>query len=137
MSIITPKSFSVASLNLWCFYEWRTRLPTIIKLLQEIKPDILFTQETQRNIALDPRSQIEIINTKLRYPYCIFAPADIKLEQKGIIYKFPVEHGLGVLSKWPITTEVIPLTKSESDKEKRIILQCEIDIDGIKHSLAF
>ena len=129
-------SFIIASLNLWCFSEWDTRLPAIVKLLKEINPDILFTQETQRNIAIDPRNQIEIINAELGYPYHIFAPADIKTTRKDVTYKFPVEHGLGVLSKWPVITETIQLKKSEDDKEKRIILTCEIDMGGVKHLLA-
>ncbi|HBC44347.1 MAG TPA: hypothetical protein DCZ54_02220, partial [Candidatus Vogelbacteria bacterium] len=89
-------TLTLASLNLWCFYDWGIRLPVIVKLLKKVQPDILFTQETQRNIATDPRSQIEIINAELGYPYFIFVPADIKLKQKGEVYEFPVEHGLGI-----------------------------------------
>ena len=127
--------FTLASLNLWCFYDWGIRLPVIVKLLKKVQPDILFTQETQRNIATDPRSQIEIINAELGYPYFIFAPADIKLKQKGEVYEFLVEHGLGILSKWPITTETIQLVKAQDDKEKRITLLCMVDINNTKHTL--
>lgn len=123
-------SIVLASLNLWCFYDWENRLPSIIKLLKEVKPDILFTQETQRNTAIDPRSQIEIINAELGYPYSVFAPADIKHQQKDKTYEYPVEHGLGILSQWPIKTEIIPLTKAEGDKEKRILLKCDAMINN-------
>lgn len=130
-----PKSLVVASLNLWCFYDWEKRFPAIIKLLKEVNPDILVTQETQRNLSIDTRSSIEMINAELGYPHMIFAPADIKLQQKGVIFEHPVEHGLGALSKWPLTHEFIPLTKAIDDKEKRGVLECEIDVLGKKHSI--
>ena len=129
------KSITVVSLNLWRFYDWEKRFPMIIKLLKEINPDIIFTQETQKNIDIDPRNQIEILNKELGYPYTSFSVADIKHIQKGVPLKFPVEHGLGTISRFPITTKIIPLKRVVDDKENRIIVENIVDIDGKKYKL--
>jgi len=100
-------------------------------LLKEINPDVICTQETQRDIAFDSRNQIEIINSELGYPHSNFSIAEIKHTQKGVSLENPIEHGLGILSKFPFEVEVIPLTKDNNDKEQRIIIKCEIDIDGV------
>lgn len=125
------KSITVVSLNLWRFYDWEKRLPNIIKVLKEINPDIICTQETQKNIAIDKRNQIDIINSELGYPYSVFSIADIKHKQKGIALEYPVDHGLGIISKFSFSTEIIKLTKAVDDKEQRIVLKCDIDIEGV------
>lgn len=135
ISTQNKNSIVLASLNLWCFNDWENRLPSIVKLIKEVKPDILFTQETQRNSAIDLRSQIEIINAELGYPHSVFVPVDIKYQRKGEIYEYPVEHGLGILSKWPIKTEIIPLTRGKGDKEKRILLWCDVTINDQIYSM--
>lgn len=137
MSTITRQpSLVLASLNLWRFHEWDIRLPLIVQLLKEVQPDILFTQETQRDVAIDPRSQIEMINTALGYPYCIFLPSDTKSRQKDNGRQLPIEHGLGILSKWPLAVETITLTRAPDDKERRIVALCEVRISGEKYMMA-
>ncbi len=132
----TPKtSITIASLNLWCFYDWEKRLPAIISLLKGIKPDILLTQETQHNLSLDKRNQLEIINAELGYPFVVFAPAYSRDKQKDHVFKHPVPHGLGVLSRFPLSTEIIPLTQAGDGKEPRIILKCNVDIEGKTHTI--
>jgi endonuclease/exonuclease/phosphatase family metal-dependent hydrolase len=129
------KSITVVSLNLWRFYDWEKRLPVIISLLKEINPDIILTQETQKNIDIDPRNQIEILNKELGYPYTDFSVADIKHIQKGVPLKYPVEHGLGTISRFPITTKVITLKRAPEDKENRIVVENTIDIDSKKYKI--
>jgi len=129
------KEISLATLNLWRFYEWETRLPAIVALIKKIDPDIIFLQEAQRNLSIDERNQVEILNAELGYPYSAFAIADMKLHRKGVPFEFPVEHGLGVLSKFPFASEIIPLTKAADDREKRIALKC--DMQAGENRLAF
>jgi endonuclease/exonuclease/phosphatase family metal-dependent hydrolase len=121
------KSITIVSLNLWRFYDWENRFPNIIKLLKEIDPDIICLQETQKNIAIDSRNQVDILNTELKYKYTNFSIADIKNTQKGIPLEYPVDHGLGILSKFPFDSNIIKLTKGLGDKEQRIILNCDIN----------
>lgn len=136
MSIYTKKrSFTIASLNLWRFYDWEKRLPLIISTLKELQPDIIFTQETQRNPAISNMNQIELLNQQLEYSHSQFAVADMKYIQKGVPLEFPVEHGLGILSRFPFSTEIIPLTKAADDKEKRILLSSHFEIGGDIHHL--
>lgn len=119
-------SITIVSLNLWRFYDWEKRFPEIIRVLKEINPDVICTQETQKNIAISPLNQIDILNNELKYPHSDFAVADIKHQQKGEPLKYPVDHGLGILSRFPITTKVLPLTKAVDDKEQRILLNCQV-----------
>lgn len=130
------KSITLVSLNLWRFYDWENRFPSIIKLLKEINPDIIFTQETQLDPAIDQGNQIKIINSELDFPHTNFTVADIKTVRKGVPLKYPVYHGLGIISRFPFETEIIPLTKAGDDKEKRIVLKCDMDIDGKIHTLS-
>ncbi len=129
------KSITIVSLNLWRFYDWEKRLPEIVKQLKEINPDIICLQEVQKNIDLDQRNQVEILNTELKYPHINFSVADIKKIQKGIPLKYPVDHGLGILSQFPFTAEIIPLTKASDDKEKRIVLKCDVDINSKTYTI--
>jgi len=121
-------TIKLVSLNLWRFHDWEKRFPEIIRVIKEIDPDVIFTQETQRDISIDSRNQIEILNAELAYPYTAYEIADIKLTRKGVPLKNPVDHGLGVLSKLPFSSEAIELTKAADDKEKRIVLACKIMI---------
>lgn len=121
-------SLTIASVNLWCFYEWNERSPHLLSLLKEMKPDVVFTQETQQNMEIDSRNQIEMLNAELEYPYSVFEPIEMRSEQKGKVYARPIAHGLGVLSRYPLEKEVVFLTKAEGDKETRGILICRIKI---------
>lgn len=115
------KHIKVASLNLWRFNEWERRLPLIVETIRRINPDIVLLQEVQRDISKDERNQLEILNSNLKFPYTQFSLADIKTTRKGSPLPYPVEHGLGILSKFQFSTQVFNLAKSNGDKEQRIL----------------
>ncbi|MGB8816182.1 MAG: endonuclease/exonuclease/phosphatase family protein [Minisyncoccia bacterium] len=124
------------SLNLWRFYDWEKRLPNIISIINEIKPDIIFTQETQLNISIDQRNQVEILNEFIKYPHTYFAQACVKTTRKGVPLPNPVDHGLGIFSKFPFKPEIIKLKQAVDDKEKRIVVNCDMKIDGEDYTIS-
>lgn len=124
------KTITIASLNLWRFNEWERRLPKIISTIQKLDPDIIFLQEVQKDISFDERNQIDILNDLLKYPHSLFSLADIKTTRKGVPLSNPVDHGLGVLSKFPFDSETILLAKSVGDKGQRILQINNFDIQG-------
>jgi endonuclease/exonuclease/phosphatase family metal-dependent hydrolase len=125
------KPISLASLNLHHFENWKERFPKILELITITSPDIIFTQETQRNPQFDTRNQIEILNETLQYSYSLFSQAEIRTKQKGKDLPFPVEHGLGVMSKYPIKEVVVhTLEREVDDKEKRIAVTYTFSINA-------
>lgn len=133
---MAEKRVKIASLNLWQFNDWEQRVRDIIDLVKKVDPDILLTQETQIDPNFDDRNQIEILNEKLCYPYFLFQPAEVRTQKKGVKLPFPVSHGLGVLSKFPLEFEVLRLTRASDDKENRIILVCSANIEGLYMNFA-
>jgi endonuclease/exonuclease/phosphatase family metal-dependent hydrolase len=91
----------IASLNLWGYNTWEERLPRIIEAIKEISPDIVFFQEVQKNPLFSHINQLDQINEQLKFQYSFFAEACIKTTHKGNLLPYPVNHGLGVLSKIP------------------------------------
>jgi endonuclease/exonuclease/phosphatase family metal-dependent hydrolase len=80
--------------------------------------------------------QIEILNNELNYPYSNFSKAETRTKQKGIELAFPVEHGLGVLSKYPIKNiKVHVLKQNKEDKEKRIAVTYTFSINDREESI--
>ena len=124
------RMIKIASLNLWRFNEWERRLPLIVESIKKVNPDIIFFQEMQTDISFDKRNQLDILNSFLKYPHQMFTLADIKTKRKGVPLSHPVDHGLGVLSKFEFSTDKIMLTKAEDDKEQRILQVNNFNIDG-------
>jgi endonuclease/exonuclease/phosphatase family metal-dependent hydrolase len=124
------RTIKIVSLNLWRFNDWDKRFPSIVSLLKNIDPDIILTQETQRDISFSDKNQLELLNEALQLPYSFYGLADIRTTRKGIPLPHPIENGLGMLSKFPFTSEIIPLEKKDEAKEKRILLKNDISIDG-------
>ncbi len=122
---MSKNTLVIASLNLWGYNKWEERFPRIIETIKEASPDIIFFQEVQRNPLFSDLNQLEIINEQLAYPYSFFGEACIKKTHKGNILPYPVNHGLGILSKFPCTSEIIKLTQGV--KEPRIILKNTLD----------
>lgn len=125
------KSISIASLNLHHFVNWQERYTKIVTLFKENNPDIILTQETQLDPQFENRNQIELLNDHLLYPYINFSPAETRTRQKGEELKFPIEHGLGILSKYPINNvEILHLKQEDESKENRIAVTYSIRIDN-------
>lgn len=130
------KSFSVATLNLHHFTSWEERFPKIVELFKDTNPDIIFTQETQLDRRFSENNQVDLLNTKLDYPYTLFSVAEVRTHQKGKELSVPVEHGLGILSKYPIKeVEVHKLSQEKEDKEKRIAVTYTVSIEGEDFSI--
>jgi endonuclease/exonuclease/phosphatase family metal-dependent hydrolase len=119
------RTIKIASLNLWRYKDWENRKQKIIDLVSKINPDVLFLQESDRDLSKDPECQAEILNRQLKFPHKIFAPSEIE----------PLEYGLAVLSKIPFTSKQIKLTQAPDDKHPRTILVCEFDLDDRKVSI--
>ena len=130
---MNSKVITIASLNLWNFNEWERRLPLIISTIQKANPDIIFFQEVQKDINFNMKNQLGILNESLKYPFSQFSLSGIKTKRKGVILPFPVDHGLGILSKFPFKSESISLTRS-TEKSGNAILQIgNFEIDNKKH----
>ena len=130
------KPFSVATLNLHHFVSWEERFPKIIELFKNTNPDIIFTQETQSDSRFSTKNQVELLNTGLNYPYILFSVAEVRTHQKGETLPSPVEHGLGIISKYPIKeVKVHKLSQEKEDKEKRIAVTYTLSIEGEEFSI--
>lgn len=124
------KNISIATLNLWRYYQWEERQSKIIRLFKDYKSDIIALQEVQINRSFSNKSQAENLAKALDYPHFIFAPTMIKKNQTSKSGKANVKatHGLAVLSKFPILSyESIRLTQHELDPEPRNIVLAKID----------
>lgn len=112
-------------------------MPKILTLLQEVNPDIVLTQETQLDPRFGPLNQVELLNAKLSVPYehILFSKAETRLIQKKVELPFPVDHGLGIMSRYPIKNIFVTnLFQSEGDKEKRIAVACTVIVDNKEHT---
>ncbi len=122
----------ISTLNLWRFNDWESRKDLIFNEILDRNFDIIFFQEAQfdKNINSD-LNQIEIINQNTNNFYFDFSPAMIKSKSKNVSLTIPVEHGLGVISKYPILgKKIINLEKFEDDSDFRILVIYEIDVGG-------
>lgn len=129
------KYVKIMSLNLWGFNDWEKRFPEIIKSIKEESPDIVFFQEARKEISNFSENQVSILNKELQFPYEKFEKATIKTTKKGTPLKTPLEHGLGIISKFPFKTEVIKLKRENEDTEDRMILSAHINIEGKAQSI--
>lgn len=112
-------------------------MPKILTLLQVVSPDIVLIQETQLDPRFGPLNQMELLNAKLSVPYehVLFSKSETRLIQKKIELPFPVEHGLGIMSRYPIKNILVTgLSQMEGDKEKRIVVTYTVLIDNKEHT---
>ncbi len=116
----------IATLNIWQYNDWDVRFPLIVDLLKKLDPDIILLQEVQRDISKNDDDQATILRKELRYPYSHFERSSVKTTRKGVSLAHPVDHGLAIISKFPFTTEMIPLSQIEKDKEARILLVAQV-----------
>ncbi len=122
----------ILSLNLWRYYDWENRFENIINTILEKQPDVIFLQEVQLDKTKSLKSQVEILKEKLdHYKYLIFSSVLVKTHQREEKLKEPNQHGMAVLSKYPITNSFNYFLKlSEDEKESRSILCFDIEKDG-------
>ena len=122
----------ILSLNLWRYYDWEHRFQNIVNSILEKRPDVIFLQEVQLDKEKSYFSQVEILKKELQeYKYSIFSVVVVKTHQRGQRLKNPVQHGMAVLSKYPIINSFNYFLKlSEDEKENRSILCFDIEKDG-------
>ena len=93
----------ILSLNLWRYYDWENRFENIVNSILEKEPDVIFLQEVQLDKEKSLFSQVEILKKELgEYKYSIFSTIVIKTHQRGKELKNPIQHGMAILSKYPI-----------------------------------
>ena len=122
----------ILTLNLWRYYDWEKRFENILKSISKKDPDIIFLQEVQLNKEFSNLSQVEILKNKLSgYKYSIFSTTTIKTRQRDVALKIPVQQGIAILSKYPITNSFNYFLKlSKDEDERRSILCFDIEKDG-------
>ena len=117
---------TIFTLNLWRQYEWKTRKPKIVEFLKENLPDVICLQEVQ--ICPNGLSQAEELQQVLsEYQFCIHSTIYPKISEKGKLLPTSKQHGMAVLSKYPVTnslTYFVPQQKDE--KEPRSVLLFDI-----------
>jgi endonuclease/exonuclease/phosphatase family metal-dependent hydrolase len=103
-----------------------------VKNISDKSPDIVFLQEVQLDKEKSSFSQVEILKEKLSdYRYSIFSTIVVKTHQRGKKLKKPIQHGMAVLSKYPIVNSFNYFLKlSEDEKEARSILCFDIEKNG-------
>ncbi|MDP2651686.1 MAG: endonuclease/exonuclease/phosphatase family protein [bacterium] len=126
---------SIFTLNLWRYYDFDSRLPNIVKAIKETQPDVVCLQEVQINPAISPLSQVEIIKKQLsEYKYSIHSTTYQKDSQQGKKLDTSVQHGMAVLSKYPILNAFeFFVTLNEGEAEPRSMLCFDAEI----HSMVF
>ncbi len=121
---------SILTLNLWRYYDFDIRLPNIIKAIQDNQPDVVCLQEVQIDPSVSPFSQVEILKEKLpEYKYSIHSTIYLKDSQRGKKLEKPVQHGMAMLSKYPIVNSFeFFVTPNEGEAEPRSILCFDVEI---------
>lgn len=121
---------SIFTLNLWRYYDFDSRKPKIIKFLKKNDPDIIFLQEVQIRQEFSPFSQVELIKKLLpNYKYSIHSTIYLKYFERGKRLKVPVQHGMAILSKYPILNSFeYFLAQENNESEPRSILCFDVDI---------
>ena len=117
---------TIFTLNLWRQYQWKIRKPKIVEFLKENLPDVICLQEVQ--ICPNGLSQTEELQQLLpEYGFCIHSTIYPKTTEKGQLLENPKQHGMAILSKYPITnslTYFVPQQKDE--KEPRSVLLFDV-----------
>jgi len=115
----------ILSLNLWRYYDWENRFENIISNILEKEPDVIFFQEAQLDKEKSNFSQVEILKDKLsQYKYSIFSTIVVKTHQRGKKLKTPVQHGMAILSKYPIVNTFNYFLKLSKDEEENRSILC-------------
>lgn len=126
------------TLNLWRYYDFENRLKNIIFEIDRLQPDVVFLQEVQIDQTISPLSQVEVIKNKLSgYNYSLHSTIYLKTSQRGVNLEKPVQHGMAILSKHPITNSFeYYLDLSEDEKEARSNLCFDITLNNKTIKLA-
>lgn len=116
------------TLNLWRYYNFAERLPALLSAIMKKSPDVICLQEVQIDKNHSPFSQVEILKNNLTdYKYSIHSTVLVKTHQQGKELDQPVQHGMAVLSKYPIIHSFnYYLELQKDEKEQRSVLAFDI-----------
>jgi len=117
----------IASLNIWGYRDWQARLPLIAELLKKTDADVILLQEVQHDRKTHDVDQATGIGRALAYPHSHFEVACVKTSKKGVPLPNPVDHGLGIISRFPFKTSSFKLKQAEGDPEPRIIVTASVE----------
>ena len=117
---------TIFTLNLWRQYEWKARKPKIVQFLQQNLPDVICLQEVQ--ICPNGLSQAEELQKLLpEYGFCIHSTIYPKTTEKGQLLEIPKQHGMAILSKYPITNSLTYFVlMQDEEKEPRSVLLFDV-----------
>lgn len=124
----------IFNLNLWRYNEFENRIINIIQSVENLQPDVIFLQESQLDIDQSFLTQEEIIKSKLNldYKYSLHSTVYKKEYQKGQKLKDPIDHGMGIISKYPILNSFeYYLKQKDAGAEPRSVLFFDLEIEGI------
>jgi len=140
---------TIFTLNLWRQYDWENRKPKIVEFLRTNLPDVVLLQEVQ--ILPSGLSQVEELKNELEnqtenqkdfakntknsiYLSLFHSTIYPKYKEKGEILQIPKQHGMAILSKYPIINSFnyfVPMQESET--EPRSVLCFDILVHQTVH----
>jgi len=96
--------FTVATLNLWGYFDWNTRKDRLLATFESLSPDFVALQEVQTNLAFSPQPQSDFLGDGCNFMYRVFAPTYRRSGQIDDENKMTqdVSYGLAALSRYPI-----------------------------------
>lgn len=103
-------------------------LGRIARVIQESCAEVVALQEVDRffSVRSDYQDQAKILAELLGYAYCYGANLDYEPEENHTKNR---QHGLAILSRYPITTDNHYLLPS--DQEQRGLLHAKVQINGV------
>jgi len=126
----------IFNLNLWRYNDFENRLTNLVKSVDNLQPDVIFLQEAQLDTRFSFLTQVELIKNQLNmnYRYTFHSTVYKKKHQKGEKLDTPIDHGMGILSKYPILNCFeYYLNHEDSDLEPRSVLFFELEKDNVIH----
>lgn len=127
--------FKVATLNIWCYFDWENRKEKLVSLLRDQSPDFVALQEAQTNHAFSYLPQSDFVADACDLRYRIFAPTykrDGQIDKEGG-YTQETSFGLAFLSRYPIiSSETYFLKQHPEHDEACSVLFVIIENDGVE-----
>ncbi len=133
----------ILSLNLWRYNDFDIRFENLLKVISNKNPDIILLQESQIDQSFSRLSQVEIIKNKINeviskdYKFSHYSTVYLKKYQKGEKLEIPVQHGMGIISKYPVVNSFeYYLNIIDKNPEPRSIFCFDLEIEDHIHKFA-
>lgn len=123
----------MATLNIWCYFDWKNRKENLASLLHDQSPDFIALQEAQTNHAFSHWPQSDFVANACGLKYRVFAPTykrDGQIDKKGN-YTQETSFGLAFLSRYPIISSETYFLKQHPDHDEACsVLFVTVEKDG-------